>query len=253
MRAVILVLTLSIAAAVAADELILVPIWYDGPGEAGSHWTTHLSVYNATRHYLQPGDRAALPCQWLMTPCPRGFWPNTMIVYQAYDPAGGGFAMTVPGDFASDLHFTLRIFERGAWREDLGTDIPVVRERDLRRGPVEVMNVPAADPNLFRYTLRVYGLGNAIAPRVRLNGYITMADGQPDLVLTRNAVLLPVFRGLGHFYLEDAAFVRDLVAIAAGMGQLRVEIEPLVPNMRWWGMVSSTNNRTGDVTVVTPN
>jgi hypothetical protein len=43
------------------------------------------------------------------------------------------------------------------------------------------------------------------------------------------------------------------VGIAGGMGQLRVELEPLTPNLRWWGMVSATNNRSSDVTVVTPN
>ena len=67
------------------------------------------------------------------------------------------------------------------------------------------------------------------------------------------AVLVPALRGLGHFYFEDSTFVRDLVTVAGGVGKLRVELEPLVPNVRWWGMVSSTNNRSSDVTVVTPN
>jgi hypothetical protein len=253
MRAIALILTLCISTGVLADELVLVPIWYDGPGDAGSRWTTHLSVYNGTRYYLQGNDRGALPCQWLLNPCPRGFWANTMIVYQASLPIPGGFLMSIPGDYANDLHFTLRIFERAAWQEDLGTDLPVVRERDFRRGPVQIMNVPAADPNAFRYMLRGYAIGNALAPRARLNGWITMADGSPDLVLTREIALTPAMRGLGHYHFEDGNFVRELVTIAAGMGSLRVEIEPLTPNLRWWGMVSSTNNRSSDVTVVTPN
>jgi hypothetical protein len=251
--AALLLLTLCLCAGAVADELILVPVWYDGPGDNGSHWTTHLSVYNDTRYYLQADERGVLPCQWLMTPCPRGFWGNSMIVYQATEPVSGGFTMTVPDQFASDLHFTLRTFERGAWREDLGTDLPVVREGDFRRGPVQIMNIPSSDPAAFRYTLRVYAHGHAIGPRVRINGYLTMADGQPDLVLTATVPLMPVYRGVGHFYFEDATFVRDLVNIAGSMGKLRVELEPLSPNMRWWGMVSSTNNRSGDVTIVTPN
>jgi hypothetical protein len=80
-----------------------------------------------------------------------------------------------------------------------------------------------------------------------------MADGTPDLILTKDVSLGLVRRGLGHYYLEEPNFVRELVAIAGGMGQLRVELEPLTPNLRWWGMVSSTNNRSSDVTVVTPN
>ena len=39
-----------------------------------------------------------------------------------------------------------------------------------------------------------------------------MADGSPDLVLTREAVLVPALRGLGHFYFEDSTFVRDLLS-----------------------------------------
>jgi hypothetical protein len=251
MRAIALVFALCISSVAFADELVLVPIWYDGAGDAGSYWTTHLSVYNATRNYIQPLERGALPCQWLLTPCPRGFWGNTMIVYQATHAIPGGFLMSVPGD--GELHYTLRTFERNAWREDLGTDVPVVRERDFRRGPIQIMNIPAADPNVFRYMLRVYAIGAPLPPRVRVNGWITMADGTPDLILTRDVVLTPAMRGLGHFYFEDGTFVRDLVTIAGGMGKLRVELEPLVPNVRWWGMVSSTNNRSSDVTVVTPN
>lgn len=251
MRTIAFLLALCISTAALADELVLVPIWYDGPGDVGSHWTTHLSVYNGSRNYIQPFERGVLPCQWLLTPCPRGFWGNTMIVYHATHAIPGGFLMSVPGD--GDVHYTLRIFERGSWREDLGTDVPVVRERDFRRGSIQIMNIPAADPSVFRYMLRVYAVGTPLPPRVRVNGWITMADGTPDLVLTRDAVLRPAMRGLGHFYLEDGTFVRDLVTIAGGVGQLRVEIEPLTPNVRWWGMVSSTNNRTNDVTVVTPN
>lgn len=253
MRAAAVVLTFLFAVSSFADELVLVPIWYDGPGEVASRWTTHLSVYNDTRQYLQAADRGALPCQWMLSPCPRGFWGNTMIVYQANAPIPGGFVMSIPSDFANDLHFTLRIFEQNAWREDLGTDLPVVRERALSTGPVEIMNIPAGDVNTFRYTLRVYAIGASAAPRVRINGYVAMADGSPDLVITKDVALVPALRGLGHAYLEDNSFVRDLVAIAGEMGKLRVELEPLTPNLRWWGMVSSTNNRSSDVTVVTPN
>src|SRR5688572_7227846 len=122
MRAVVLILTIFAAAFALADELVLVPIWYDGPGDSGSRWTTHLSVYNGTRNYVEANERGALPCQWLLTPCPRGFWGNTMIVYQAAHAIPGGFLMSVPGDSTSELHYTLRIFERGSWQEDLGTD-----------------------------------------------------------------------------------------------------------------------------------
>ncbi|HYI13190.1 MAG TPA: hypothetical protein VEK57_29355 [Thermoanaerobaculia bacterium] len=249
--AVFLCLTLLAVTPLAADELVLIPLWYNGPGAEGSNWTTHLSAFN-TGGYIEPNDRGILPCQWMTHPCARGFWQDKMIVYPAPRSMPGGFVMAV-GD-ASRLQFSLRVFEESARMEDLGVDIPVVRERDLvRNAPVQLMDIPSSDVEHFRYTLRVYGIGDAPTAAVRLNGYLTMADGSPDLVMTKNVNLVRIDQGLGHHYLEDATFVRDLVFAVGGMGQIRVEIEPRTPNMRWWGFASSTNRRTQDVTIVTPN
>jgi hypothetical protein len=181
---------------------------------------------------------------------PRGFFQDKMIVYPAMQSVSGGFVMSVPN--ANQLHFSLRVFEESAWRDDLGVDIPVVRERDLRSGSVQLMDVPRSDIELFRYTLRVYALGAAGSAGARLNGYVTMADGTPDLVMTKDVQLERIPQGLGHYYLEDITFLRDLVFAVGQMGQIRVEIEPRTPGLRWWALASSTNKRTQDVTIVTP-
>ncbi len=244
-------ITTMLVAPLGADELVLVPLWYNGRGSEGSNWTTQLSAFSTARGYMQPNDRGMLPCQWLANPCPRGFFEDKMIVYQAIQSAAGGFVMSVPD--ASRVHFSLRVFEATAWRDDLGVAIPVVRERDMFTVPVQISNIPRADVELFRYTLRVYGIGSA--PRgaaVRLNGWLTMADGTSDLVMTRDVRMLPIPNGLGHWYFEDAGFVRDLVFAVGEMGSIRVEIEPFTQNMKWWAMVSSTNKKTQDVTIVTP-
>jgi hypothetical protein len=245
-----ILVALALAAPLFAAELVLVPIWYQGYGAQGSQWLTHLSVYNDGT-YIEPLDGGVLPCQWLIDPCPRGFWKDMMLVYQAPESRTGGFVMAVPD--GSPLVYSLRVFEARAHLEDLGVDIPVVRERDLRAGPIQLMDVPASDPDVFRYTLRVYALGAAPFAAVRINGYMTMFDGSSDLVLTRDLVLAPVRHGLGHHYAEETEVVRQLILATGGMGRLRVEIEPLTPHLRWWGMLSATNNRTQDVTIVTPN
>ncbi len=233
-----------------ADELVLIPLWYYGHGAEGSNWTTHLSAFNTGTGYVEPNDRGMLPCMWLANPCPRGFFSDKMIVYQATHSASGGFVMSVRD--ASLMHFSLRVFEQSAWRDDLGVDIPVVRESDLFHGPVQLMDIPRSDVDLFRYTLRVYALGAAGSAAARLNGYVTMADGTPDLVMTKDVQLERIPHGLGHYYLEDTTFIRDLVFAVGQMGQIRVEIEPRTQNMRWWALASSTNKRTQDVTIVTP-
>ncbi|HEX7829926.1 MAG TPA: hypothetical protein VF787_09725 [Thermoanaerobaculia bacterium] len=249
-----LALTLLFAALVvprlAASEIVLVPLWYAGGGAAGSYWTTHLSVYN-TGDYVEPNDRFVLPCNWTIDPCPRGFWKHKMLVYEAQDSYPGGFVMRV--DNPDNLSYSLRIFEQNARFDDLGVDIPVVRERDLKTGPIQLMDIPGSDPDVFRYLLRVYAVGNAPKAVVRLNGYLTMGDGSPDLIITRDLLLTPGNQGLGHYYAEDGNFIRDLIIATAGMGQLRVEVEPMTPNLRWWGLMSATNNETNDVTIVTPN
>jgi hypothetical protein len=240
-----------LSAPLCADELVLVPLWYYGRGAEGSNWTTHLSAINTGPAYIEPGDRGILPCMWLANPCPRGFFADKMIVYQATHSASGGFVMSVRD--ASRMHFSLRVFEESAWRDDLGVDIPVVRETDLFSGPVQLMDIPRSDTELFRYTLRVYALGNAREAVVRLNGYLTMADGSPDLVMTRDVRLVRIPHGLGHYYLEDATFVRDMVFAVGQMGMIRIEVEPRTPNLRWWGFASATNKKTQDVTIVTPH
>ncbi|HYK04190.1 MAG TPA: hypothetical protein VE974_20735 [Thermoanaerobaculia bacterium] len=249
-RVLALFLAATLALPLVADELVLVPIWYNGRGAEGSNWTTHFSAFNSGSGYTEPNDRGILPCQWLANPCPRGFFQDKMIVYPAVQSMPGGFVMAVPN--ANQLHFSLRVFEESAWRDDLGVDIPVVRERDLKSGNVQLMDVPRSDIELFRYTLRVYGIGAATTAAVRLNGYVTMADGTPDLVMTKEVQLELIPHGLGHYYAEDTTFIRDLVFAVGQMGQIRVEIEPRTQNMRWWALASSTNKRTQDVTIVTP-
>lgn len=248
---IFLAILLLAAAAASADELVLVPLWYNGRGAEGSNWTTHLSAMNGGRAYVEPNDRGVLPCMWLANPCPRGFFADKMIVYRATQSAPGGFVMAVRD--ATQLHFSLRVFEESAWRDDLGVDVPIVRESDLFNGPVQLMDIPRSDTELFRYTLRVYALGTAPAAFARLNGYLTMADGTPDLVMTRNVPLVRIPFGLGHYYLEDATFVRDMVFAVGQMGMIRIEIEPLTPNLRWWAFASATNKKTQDVTIVTPH
>ncbi|MGN6185732.1 MAG: hypothetical protein ACTHQM_19015 [Thermoanaerobaculia bacterium] len=249
-RIVIAILVFLLGLPAFAAELVLVPLWYQGPGSQGSYWTTHLSVYN-TGNYIEPYDRGVLPCQWLLDPCPRGFWKQKMLVYQAPEALSGGFLMAVEG--ADNLAYTLRVFDQAAQLEDLGVDIPVVRERDLRTNAIQLMDIPASDPELFRYLLRIYAIGNASNPIVRVNGWLTMADGSSDLVVTKEIRLTQIRHGLGHFYGEESELVRRLIQFTGGMGQLRIEIEPMSPNLRWWGMLSATNNRTNDVTIVTPN
>lgn len=240
-----------LSAPLLADELVLVPLWYNGRGAEGSNWTTHLSAINTGPAYIEPNDRGVLPCMWLANPCPRGFFADKMIVYQAAQSVPGGFVMSVRDP--SRMHFSLRVFEESAWRDDLGVDIPVVRESDLFSRAVQLMDIPRSDTELFRYTLRVYALGDARNAFVRLNGYLTMADGTPDLVMTRNVQLIRIPRGIGHYYLEDATFVRDMVFAVGQIGMIRIEVEPLTPNLRWWAFASATNKKTQDVTIVTPH
>jgi hypothetical protein len=249
-RVLIAVIAAVLVTPLVADELVLIPLWYNGSGGEGSNWTTHLSALSTAGGYMQPDDRGVLPCQWMANPCPRGFFEDKMIVYQAIRSAPGGFLMSVPD--ANRVHFSLRVFEAHAWREDLGVAVPVVRERDLSAGPVQLMNIPRADTDLFRYTLRVYGIGGGRAAAVRLNGYLSMGDGTPDLVMTQTIPLLRIGHGLGHWYFEDATFVRDLVYAVGDMGSVRVEVEPVTPGLRWWAIVSTTNKRTQDVTIVVP-
>jgi hypothetical protein len=59
-----------------------------------------------------------------------------------------------------------------------------------------------------------------------------------------------------HWPVPGHARITDLVSaypVLTGVERLRIEIEPLTPDVRFWAFVSTTNNETQHVTVTLPD
>jgi hypothetical protein len=234
-------------------ERVLVPLMFEGDGALGSRWTSELTVHNSGETGIDPwnsivrcgvGERChpQIPpgATLHLTPSTVGSWPH-------------GYLFVVPREQADDLDFSLHIRDLSRQAESFGTEVPVVRERDLPRSPIVLLDVPL-NPR-FRSMLRVYDVnaidGAPIRIRYRLDDG-SQAGGESRHILTTliRCVTTPCW------FPEPAAIALPLfdAALPPNITQdhLHVEIEPLDPRSRLWALVTVTNNETQQVTTITP-
>jgi len=210
-------------------EPVLIPVAFSGPGAFGSQWRTDVTLRNENDFSLliagetpfrRPGAHSTMT--------PDANRPNGILAY-------------IPRQGSSNAHLGVLVRDRSRQAQALGTEIPVVREKDFFDRPLELLNVPA-DPR-FRAALRIYDRGTPAA----IHFVIQPLAGDEKLV---DDSVFPT----GH----DPAYaqISDLVAKyprLAGRGPLRITIDPPVPgNPTLWGFVSVTNNDTQHVTTISP-
>jgi len=220
-------------------ERILLPVFAGpSPGAFGSLWTSELWIYNdddepAGVGYLFPPDTGQIAPKSSRSGVGNG---------PGYSPAR---FITVLASQAPRLQFNLRIRDLSRQAQTAGTEIPVVRESKFRSGRVILLNVPI--DARFRQTLRLYEfLETGQRPGSVLVRFFRIGS-PPDALVHEEGLTLAgpssvvAYAQLGPFPPElfDASTVR-------------IEIEPVTPNMRYWGFVSITNNETQHVTTVTP-
>jgi hypothetical protein len=236
----------------AAFEPILIPLIFAGKGAFGSEWTTDLWVHNSNAFDVtQLGPFITRVC--VTAPCPSPIEALSTVKYNGVlssPPYPHGVIMNVARDGAAGLHFSLRVRDLTRQAEALGTEIPVLRERDLRAGAFSLPDIPT--DARYRVKLRVYALDYAL----------DRAGGPVEVRFHR---MTAPFTQAGTTLLNMSAATRDIPAYAeadleqifpklAAAGPLRVEIRPLVSTAKpsYWAFISITNNQTQHVTAVTP-
>lgn len=157
--------------------------------------------------------------------------------------AGGqhprGLAWVVPRAEAEHLSFALRVRDVSRVAQGFGTDIPIVREEDLFRSTLTLLDVPR-DPR-YRVKLRVYAFDAEDGAEARVVG----GGGRVSLTLRRDCA--------------DAASCAATPAyaeldVASGAAGERVDLFiELPPGAAGWAFASVTNNQTQQVTIVTPD
>jgi hypothetical protein len=134
-------------------ERILFPVLFNTAGAHGSQWVSEAAVANPQPWYVETYNDV-VPFECIDYPCGERLSPGSFL---AFTGAGypQGVALIAPRAEAADLAFTLRIRDTSRTAEGFGTQVPVVRERDMFRGTdLTLLDIPI-DPR-YRTKLRMY-------------------------------------------------------------------------------------------------
>ncbi|HEX6097621.1 MAG TPA: hypothetical protein VF432_14935 [Thermoanaerobaculia bacterium] len=237
----------------------LMPIHvYDVPGAYGSVWRsqTWFRYSGAEVMYMAPYPFCfAFECT-LLGPVNPGR-PPVPIQYLANVP-DGAILVHVESAHADEVTFESRIWDVSRAALSAGTEIPVVREDRMSAGPFYFLNIPI-EPRL-RATMRLYALPDVEQAEVEVRYFRQPDVSGPRIDLSIRLLrvervmlrmrppleswdLFPAFAEIGNI---------ETFPELAGEPRIWVEIVPLTPGMRAWGLVSLTNNETQQVTIISP-
>ena len=243
-------------------EKILVPFTLPAgrtlPGAFGSQWTTEFWVSNEANAPAELFNDVicTLSCPLFLVAEP----PYPQIASKSttkIDPpdAGGNVAFLyyLQKSYSNDVHFSLHAADVSRSKENAGTEIGVVRERDFRLLAFDILNVPIDAGS--RAALRLYDPTAFEASFAHVSIY-SMTNGA---LLASSDVPLPLP------VKKSASKLADVVPTFAGFGQIgdlrstfnlpdgrvRIQIE-LRGTSRGWGFVSVTNNVTQLITTYRP-
>lgn len=219
-------------------ELVLIPIIFSGPGAHGAQWVTDATLLNRNAYSIGAASRTV---------------PAFSTVDLSSENRPGGWLIAVLREAADQVHYGLLVRDLSRQAEALGTEIPVVRERDFRDSEFFMLNVPIDARS--RQTLRLYAIGVDSA-QAELD--IAPMSGQGRNIhtfidLKSNTTCTPNFcttDGPAFASLELSARFPEL--IGSGPYRVRVVITSGFRHVPAWAFVSVANNTTQHVTVVTP-
>ena len=149
------------------------------------------------------------------------------------------------GDLGDDIAFDLRIVDLSRSATAAGTEIPVVRDRDLYTSTIHLLNVPS--DSRFRLALRVFEMNLD-----RAQFAVRIFDQTTNGLLAARMVTTSLNVPPGGFTPAFAEITDILSGIAAPPSKIRIEIEPLTAGGSSWAYVSITNNESQQITLVTP-
>jgi len=226
---------------------LLVPIAASFPGAFGTRWTTDAWVFNdsgeGTNLFSEVcvslgavfpcGERAIVPAHGALQ----------LELAARREPNFPQLYLNPPNDVASRLHFSVRV--RDASRpDDIGTQIPVARRSDFRKGRLELLNVPVNGG--LRSLLRIYD------EMLTLHAGVTVRAFDME----NNALLAQ--RRLEEFLPTDnpartTLLLYDFLGTpeVRSRSSIRIEIEEDDPNAALWALLTLTDNVTQRVTVIT--
>jgi len=185
-------------------EPVLFPLSYEGPGAFGSQWTTesYISEPNSTKRIMNDNQ------------------PWGRVLYLVRGTTDHTF-------------FASRIRDLSRQAQSAGVEIPVVRERDFRLGPIDLLNVP--NDARFRAMIRIWTMED--------QGMLGVAIG--DAVKPIATTPIP------GTALAFASF--DITGMLRGVPASPVRVFGIngsAPQPYIFALISITNNETQEVTII---
>jgi hypothetical protein len=248
----------------AARETVLLPlVLRDAAAGYQSRWATELSITNRT-------DAAITIAPIGLLVDPKSTVRNPSALNSISGEGTAGRLLYLPRDLADKLTINLRVHELTRDDESLGVELPVVHETDFRVEEIALGGI-TADPR-YRLGLRIYTAdffdpnGNTAQTFwVRVFDRSGTSDESQPLVSTfvnvtnkrSNNANAGILLYPGTYEIADlaAAFPQlaghEELGIVVSPVFLSPVVSPRVP--LFWAFVSSTNNQTQEVTLVTPD
>jgi len=216
-------------------EPVVFPALLTAAGAFGSQWTTDVAL----RSNFDTVPGLALP----ITPAFFDSVPAVASVTVTGASVPPGMVVYVARQFAPRVFFDVLARDLSKQSEALGTEIPVVREKDLYDRPFDILQVPT-DPK-FRVALRIFRTDGSPVARLRI---FASAAGQP--LADAEVQLTPGPFGYSSLNMPD--LVQSIPQLA-GKGPLRIEIDGETGRRVISALVSVTNNATQHVTIIAPH
>jgi len=226
-------------------ERILFPVLFSSGGAHGSRWVSEAAIANPKPWLVENYARIdSLPC--IDYGCSEQLSPASMLTF---DGAGypRGIAHFVPRPEAPDLSFSLRVRDTSKQHEGYGTEVPVVREKDMFVAtPVTLLDVPLA--LRYRTKLRLYQFDveqDAVDARVIVRDLSGVRLAEHHVTLTRSC---------SGRSCPGSPWYGDL-DLSPGLAGARANVFVVFAFARGpaWAFASVTNNETQQVTIVAPS
>jgi hypothetical protein len=239
-----------------AYEKVLVPIYSPDPvpGNGGSRWKTEFTLRNNGDAFISiapwPRDpRLESPPIFL----PSGVLPGATIRDLSPfvpPPLTSNPARLIHVARGSNYSMNLRLSDVSRRSVNAGTELPLVREADLRTTTSQLLNVPLEVES--RVLLRIYDVALTESRfRVRIffqDSTSTFPYIEQEVVATSAEV--GAFRGQPAYAQFNGFY--DPLALLVLPASLRIEVVPMTAGSQYWTMASITTNESQHVTLVTP-
>lgn len=224
-------------------EPVLYPVIFHGPGPFGANWDTEMTLHNNNDYFISaPGTIFTTFCFPGCEPRPT---PNASIIVLGQNRPDGRIEF-FPRQAMPRLNFNIAVRDLSKGDQNLGTEVPVLREDDLYDRAFSISNIPV--DQRYRIALRLYDTAGPSRVRMRIHKVNTVTPFVDEVV-----TLQPNPDGGAATHM-----IGNLTGVfpqIAGRGPLRIDIIPEIePTSRsLWGLVSITNNGTNQVTIVSPH